>query len=341
VKKEFTYAKSGVDISKIKKAHKSIADSLRETFSNREGKFGKVLTEIGHYAGLIDIGNNKCLALHVDSVGTKVLVAQMENKYDTIGIDSIAMSVNDIICMGAEPIALVDYLGIVEPDKKIINDIMKGLVEGAKQSNTAIVGGETAVIKDVIKGMGKNGFDLAAMCVGIVDKNKIITGEYMMPGDVIIGLESSGIHSNGLTLARKVLPKKYYNELLKPTMIYVKPVLEIIKNCEVNGLANITGGAFSKLMRIGEKAGVGFLLDNMPELPKIFKLIQEFGKISDREMYRTFNCGIGFCIITPEHEYEKITQICKKHGIKTRKIGKILKEKNVKIKTLSGFISVL
>jgi phosphoribosylformylglycinamidine cyclo-ligase len=341
VKEEFTYAKSGVDISKIKKTHKSIADSLKETFSNREGKFGKVLTDIGHYAGLIDIGNKKCLALHVDSVGTKVLVAQMENKYDTIGIDCIAMSVNDIICMGAEPIALVDYLGIEETNEKIINDIMKGLVEGARQSNTAIVGGETAVIKDIIRGCGKIGFDLAAMCVGIVDKDNIITGEKIISGDIVIGLESSGIHSNGLTLARKVLPKKYYKELLKPTLIYVKPILEIIKNCEVHGLANITGGAFSKLMRIGEKARVGFLLDNMPELPKIFKLIQKIGKISDREMYRTFNCGIGFCVVVPESEYEKIYKICKKHGINTRKIGKIIKEKDVKIKTSPGFISVL
>jgi phosphoribosylformylglycinamidine cyclo-ligase len=341
VKKEFTYAKSGVNISKIKKAHKSIADLLKDTFSNREGKFGKVLTEIGHYAGLIDIGNNKCLALHVDSVGTKVLVAQIENKYDTIGIDCIAMSVNDIICMGAEPIALVDYLGIEEPNEKIINQIMKGLVEGARQSNTAIVGGETAVIKDLIKGIGKNGFDLAAMCVGVVDKDKIITGEKIILGDVVIGLESSGIHSNGLTLARKLLPKKYYKELLKPTMIYVKPVLEIIKNCEVHGLANITGGAFSKLMRIGEKTGVGFLLDNMPVLPKIFKLIQKLGEISDREMYRTFNCGIGFCVVVPENDSEKVIDICKKHGINARRIGRIAEEKDVKIKTSCWSINII
>jgi phosphoribosylformylglycinamidine cyclo-ligase len=340
VKKEFTYAKSGVDISKVKKLHKSMAESLKETFSSRDGKFGKVLTEIGHYAGLIDIGD-KALALHVDGVGTKVLIAQVLNKYDTIGIDCVSMCVNDIICVGAEPVALVDYIAVEEPNEKIINEIIKGLVDGAKQSNTAIVSGETAVMKDVITGIKGKGFDLAAMCVGVVDKNKIITGEMMMPGDVVIGLESSGIHSNGLTLARKVLPKKYYKELLRPAMIYVKPILEIIKNCEVHGLANITGGAFSKLMRIGEKADVGFLLDNMPELLKIFKIIQKLGKISDREMYRTFNCGVGFCIITPEHEYEKITQICKKYGIKIRKIGKIVKEKNVKIKTSSGFISVL
>lgn len=340
MKKEFTYAKSGVDISKVKKLHKSMAESLKETFSSRSGKFGKVLTEIGHYAGLIDIGD-KALALHVDGVGTKVLIAQILNKYDTIGIDCVAMCVNDIICIGAEPVSLVDYIAVEEPNEKIMNEIIKGLVEGAKQSNTAIVGGETAIMKDVITGIKGKGFDLAAMCVGVVDKDKIITGEKMIPGDVVIGLESSGIHSNGFTLARKVLPKKYYKELLKPTMIYVKPVLEIIKNCEVHGLANITGGAFSKLMRIGEKAGIGFLLDNMPELPKIFKLIQKLGKISEKEMYRTFNCGIGFCIIAPENMYEKINQICKNYRINSKKIGKIVKEKNVRVKTSSGFISVL
>jgi phosphoribosylformylglycinamidine cyclo-ligase len=352
--KEFTYAKAGVNISKIKKAHKTIADLLKETFSSRDRKFGRVLTEIGHYAGLIDIGNNKALALHVDGVGTKVLIAQALNRFETIGIDCVAMCVNDIICLGAEPVALVDYLAVEKLNDEMINEISKGLVEGAKQAEVAIVGGETAVMKDVITGIKGKGFDLAAMCVGVVEKDKIITGEKMRVNDVVIGLESSGLHSNGYTLARKVLFSKYKvhdfveelgkrigEELLIPTKIYVKPVLEIIKNCEVHGLANITGGAFSKLMRIGEKAGVGFLLDNMPELPEIFKLIQKEGKISDREMYRTFNCGIGFCVVAPESECDKVIDICKKYEIKARIIGKVVKEKDVKIKTSSGIISVL
>lgn len=340
MKEEFTYAKAGVDISRVKKAHKSIANLLKETFSSRDGKFGKVLTEIGHYAGLIDIGGNKALALHTDSVGTKVLIAQALNKFDTIGIDCVAMCVNDIICMGAEPVAMVDYLGIEEPNDEIINEITKGLIEGAKQADVAIVGGETAVVKDLIKGVEGKGFDLIGMCVGVVDKNKIITGEKIKPGDVVIGLESSGIHSNGLTLARKVLSSDN-EELLKSTLIYVKPVLEIIKNCEVHGLANITGGAFSKLMRIGEQANIGFLLDNMPGPQEIFKLIQREGNVSDREMYHTFNMGIGFCIVAPENETKKIVEICKKHEINAREIGKIVKEKDVKIKTPSGIISVI
>ena len=341
MKEESTYAKAGVDISKVKKAHRSIAEMLKQTFSSRDEKFGKVLTKIGHYAGLIDIGNNKALALHVDGVGTKVLIAQELNKFDNVGIDCVAMCVNDIICMGAEPVALVDYLAIEEPNDEMINEITKGLVDGAKQADIAIVGGETAVMKDVIIGVKGKGFDLAAMVVGVVDKDNIITGEKIKVGDTVIGLESSGIHSNGLTLARKVLSKDHYGELLKPTKIYVKPILEIIKNCEVHGLANITGGAFSKLMRIGEKANVGFLLDNMPEPQKIFKLIQKEGNVSDKEMYRTFNMSIGFCVVVPENENEKVIEICEKHKINAKEIGKIVKEKDVKLKIASGIISVI
>ncbi len=243
--------------------------------------------------------------------------------------------------MGAEPVALVDYLAVEEPNDEMINEITKGLVEGAKQADTAIVGGETAVMKDVIVGKETKGFDLAAMVVGVVDKDKIINGEKMKVGDVVIGLESSGIHSNGLTLARKILSKDHYEELLKPTLIYVKPVLEIIKDCEVHGLANITGGAFSKLMRIGEKTNFGFLLDNVPEMPEIFKLIQKEGNVSDREMYRTFNCGIGFCVVVPQKESERVMEICGKYKINAKKIGRLVEEKDVKVKTPSGIISVM
>jgi phosphoribosylformylglycinamidine cyclo-ligase len=169
----------------------------------------------------------------------------------------------------------------------------------------------------------------------------MITGENMKPADVVIGLESSGIHSNGLTLARKVIPKEQYEKILIPTKIYVKPVLDAIENCKVHGLANITGGAFSKLMRIGEHANVGFELDKMPELDETFKLIQKNSNISDREMYRTFNCGIGFVIVVPKEEQEKVIEICKKHDIKAMKIGKVTEERDVKIKLSSGVISVI
>lgn len=337
---EYTYAKAGVDIKKVKEAHKEIAEILKGTFSSRDGKFGKVLSEIGHYAGLIDIGNNNVLALHADGVGTKTLIAEAIKKYDSVGIDCVAMCVNDLICMGAEPVSMIDYLALEKTDERKISEIVKGLVIGAKEAGISIVGGETAIMPDVIKG-----FDLSAMSVGLIEKDKIITGEKIKVGDVVIGLESSGIHSNGLTLARKVLLSKYKvtdyipelkkslgEELLEPTKIYVNAVLEIIKKCEVHGLANITGGAFSKLMRIGKEAGVGFELENVPEPQPIFKLIQKEGNVSDKEMYRTFNMGIGFCICSPESESKKINEICSKNGVKSRIIGKVVDKPTVVIK---------
>jgi len=336
---EFTYAKAGVDIKKIKDAHKKIAEMLKETFSSRKGKFGKALSEIGHYAGLIDMGD-KVLALHVDGVGTKTLIAEEMKKYDTVGIDCVAMCVNDLICMGAEPVSLVDYLAMEKTDENKIEEIIKGLVAGAKEAGVSIVGGETAIMPDVVKG-----FDLSAMSIGVVEKGKVITGEKMRVGDIVIGLESSGIHSNGLTLARKVLLSKYKvtdnipelkrtlgEELLEPTRIYVKAILEILKKCEVHGLANITGGSFSKLMRIGKKAAVGFNLDNLPEPHPIFKLIQKEGRITDKEMYRTFNMGIGFCICSPESELKKISDVCSKNGIKSQVVGKVIDKPVVLVK---------
>ncbi|MEM1587906.1 MAG: phosphoribosylformylglycinamidine cyclo-ligase [Candidatus Bathyarchaeia archaeon] len=335
-----TYAKAGVDIEKVRKSHESIAKLLKDTFLLRRGKFGEVLIEVGHYAGLIDIGGNLALAMHTDGVGTKTLIAKAMNKYDSIGIDCVAMNVNDLICLGAEPIALVDYLAIDEPDEWVILEIMKGLVKGAEEAEAAIIGGETAIMPDLI-----NGFDLSAMSIGIVEKNKVITGKKISLGDIIIGLESSGIHSNGLTLARKVLLSKYNvkdyipelkstlgEELLKPTKIYVKPVLEIVKNCEIHGLANITGGAFSKLTRL--KNDAGFNLNSLPEPPSIFKLIQKFGAISDKEMYRTFNMGIGFCIVTLEEEYEEIKKICKKYNLNSWIIGEVIDKPGVFIKNI-------
>lgn len=210
------------------------------------------------------------------------------------------MNVNDVICLGAEPLALVDYLALQEPRPKLVTEIMRGLQRGAREANAAIVSGETAIMPDVVKG-----FDLAAMVIGLVRKDRLITGEQVQPGDVILGLRSSGIHSNGLTLARKVLLTNRFDtqvlyELLRPTRIYVNPILRLLRSkVRVHGLAHITGGAYSKLRRIGLQSRVGFVLDKLPEPQPIFRQIQSKGGISDREMYRTFNMGIGFLVICP------------------------------------------
>ncbi len=351
MKKGWTYAKAGVDRKKIRRAQRVIGDLLSTTFKHRHERFGEVLTEIGHYAGLIDIGHGKALAIHVDGCGTKVLVAQLMDKYDTVGIDVVAMCANDLICIGAEPLALVDYLAVQKPDERMISEIMKGLVRGAELAGVAIVGGETAVMPSVIQGAveGK-GFDLAALSVGVVEQKRVITGKAMRPGDAIIGLESSGIHSNGLTLARKVffeqknlsvhdtlpgLGRTLGEELLTPTRIYVKPVLEILKKVKVSALAHITGGGFSKLKRFEEYAEVGFNIE-IPKDQPIFCLIEKYGGISAEEMFQTFNMGIGFCVVVPKGNENQVLQICKKHKLGATVIGEISRKKGVNIKTTKG-----
>lgn len=342
--RRWTYADAGVNVKKIKSSQRDIAELLKQTFSNREGKVGTVLEEIGHYAGLIDIGKGSSLALHTDGVGTKVLIAQIMNKFDTVGIDCIAMNVNDIICVGAEPIAFLDYIALKRLDESLVREITKGLVTGAKEASVAIVGGETAIMPDVIEGEGDKAFDLVGMVLGAVDKRQIITGRNIREDDVLIGVESSGIHSNGLSLARKMLLSKYKiqdnimgldeslgEELLKPTKIYVKPVLEVLRKVRVSGLAHITGGGFSKLMRLVKGRDLGFRIDDMPEAPAIFELIQKEGRISKREMYRTFNMGIGFCVVAPSSESEIIENIFGEHNVKTYVIGQVVKGSGVYI----------
>jgi len=340
LKRGLTYAKAGVNLESVKKVHKELEVLLKKTYVTRSGGFGEVSLGAGHYAGLIGIGGEKTLALHVDGVGTKTMIASVLRKYDTIGIDCVAMNVNDLICLGAEPVALVDYLAVDRPDERIVKEILKGLVNGALEAGVSIVGGETAVMPDLI-----SGFDLAAMSVGVLDRGKEITGEKITVGDIILGLESSGIHSNGLTLARKALIPKFGlkknvpelegilgYELLKPTRIYVKPVLNVVKKCDVHGLAHITGGAFTKLRRLNPD--LGFKIDMLPELKPIFNLIKQIGNVEDREMYRTFNMGIGFCIIVSEDDAGKIEAELKEHHVACWQIGEVEKKPGVIVKDI-------
>lgn len=328
-----TYKATGVDVKKIKKSQASIGKIISSTH-----KLHKVKSGFGHYAGLVEIQPGTYLATHTDGVGTKVLIANMLGKYDTIGIDCVAMNVNDIICIGAKPISFVDYIAANQNNECVFIEIAKGLAHGAKKADVPIVGGETAIMPDLFVEK-KFSFDLAGMVAGLVQKDKIIFGDDIKAGDKIIGISSSGIHSNGYSLARKVLLKKYSikdkirglgrlgDALLMPTEIYVKPVLEIASKCQVHGLANITGGAFTKLLRLKK---TGFVLDTMPEPPKIMQLIEDLGVHRD-EMYRTFNMGIGFCVIAPKQETQRIISICKKHKMQSQEIGFISDKKGVYI----------
>jgi phosphoribosylformylglycinamidine cyclo-ligase len=333
--KKMTYRDAGVDIDKIRAAQKSIGGIISTT--HRFIKKGRVLSGFGHYAGLVKLGS-QTIALHSDGVGTKVLVAQLMNRFDTIGIDCVAMNVNDVICVGARPVAFIDYIALRQPNERLIEEIAGGLVEGARQSQMAIVGGETAVLPDVIAGEGENAFDLAGMVVGVVEKQ--VLGNSIRPGDVILGVESSGLHSNGYTLARKVLLSKYSvdenaehlvqtvgEELLAPTRIYVKPVMDVLKKVRVHGLANITGGSFTKLPRLNRK--VRYTLDELPAVTGIFKQIQVDGSIDIDEMYRTFNMGVGFCVIAPKAAADDIISIFAKYRMRCQQIGRIEKGSGV------------
>ena len=329
-----TYKKAGVDISKIKQSQKAIGKLIASTHNLQ--KKAKITHGFGHYAGIVEIPGGKLLATHTDGVGTKVVIANMMKKYNTIGIDCVAMNVNDIICIGATPISFVDYIAANKNNQSIFKKIVEGLVKGAKKSAMPIVGGETAIMPDVIEGKGF-AFDLAGMVVGLVEKRKLILGNKIKPGDAIIGIKSTGIHSNGYSLARKALLTKYSvkdkikgvgtigDALLKPTEIYTKPVLEMIQKCKVNGLAHITGGAFTKLLRLKE---TGYEIDSLPKIPPIMGLVEEQG-VKSEEMYKTFNMGVGFCVIAPKNEVVEIKEIFKKHKISSMEIGQIISKKGV------------
>ena len=301
---EMTYAKAGVDIDK---KSDSIAALVKHLAFRREG-LGAPL-EIGeHFTGLIDFGDT-ALTLCTDGVGTKLIVANEMRKWDTIGIDCIAMNVNDTICVGAEPVAFVDYIAIDRPNAEITSQVGEGLEIGARKANVTIVGGEVAVLPEIV-----NGFDLAGTCLGAVRKDRIVSGEDICPGDSLIGLTSTGVHSNGLTLARKIiesnevtmkdkiggLPREIGIELLEPTEIYVRQVLELLGDFRITGMANITGGGLRNLLRL--KNGIGFEIDDPVRSSPIFDVLQDLGGVSNKEMYQTFNMGMGFSIVAPEDD---------------------------------------
>jgi len=335
------YARAGVDVVKVRGIQRFMGAALGETFRIRTSGVGTPLIRIGHYSGIVDLGDGRALTLHTDGVGTKILVAQAMGRYDTVGIDCVAMTVNDLICLGSEPIALLDYLTLKREDDLLVREITKGLVAGAKQAGTPIVGGETAILGDMMKGIGGRAFDLASMGVGIVRKERIVDGSAIRAGDAIIGLRSSGLHSNGYTLARKTLfrehsptdfvselGKKLGDELLTPTKIYVRPILRLLEKLEIHGLAHITGGAFTKLTRLTGVRALSFRLEAVDH-PLVFDLISEEGKLTEKEMYSTFNMGVGFCAVLPPYQATEAIRMCRREGIEASIVGEIVKGQGV------------
>jgi phosphoribosylformylglycinamidine cyclo-ligase len=318
-----TYAQSGVDIH----AENRSIEAMKACFKGRRKGFGAPLTDIGHYAGLLDMGSF-ALAMTTDGVGSKVLVANILKKWDTVGIDCIAMNVNDLLAIGAEPIAFVDYLAVERIDPGQAAQIAIGLQRGAEISNMTIVGGETASLPEIIRG-----FDLAGTAIGVVDKDKVVTGEKISVGDVIVGAPSSGLHSNGYTLARRIIAQSRFTyfdqmpgsqrtigeELLVPTRIYME-ILELLSNCQVHGLAHITGSGLLKLRRLTD---LGFAIDDPLEPQPVFTFLAEAGKVEEAEMYRTFNMGMGFAVVLPEDEAERA---CRIMGSGSKVIGRIVEK---------------
>lgn len=319
--KGMTYSEAGVD---IELENRSIDAMKRRLTFSRKG-LGAPLTGIGHYAGLIDMGEF-AIAMTTDGVGSKILIANAMRKWDTIGIDCIAMNVNDLLAIGAEPLAFVDYLAVERVDPEVSEQIAVGLQKGAEISNISIVGGETASLPEMIRGL-----DLAGTAIGYVKKNRVITGEKIRVGDAVVGVPSTGLHSNGYTLARRIIESSGYTYfdtmpgdsrsigeiLLTPTRIYIE-VLDLLHKCDVRGLAHITGSGLLKLHRITD---LGFEITDPLEPQPVFRFLQELGRVDDAEMYRTFNMGMGFVVVLPE---EQADDACRIMGPGSKVIGRIV-----------------
>jgi phosphoribosylformylglycinamidine cyclo-ligase len=297
----------------------------------------KSVAPAGHYAAVLEVAPNLGIAIGTDSAGSKVIVAEQTGRFDTIGIDCIAMNVNDVVCIGATPIAMVDYLAVEQSDPEMLRQIAVGLAHGAQEAGIDIPGGELAVLPEVVKGHpSPNGFDIVGTAFGTVALDAMITGERREPGDVVIGLPSSGIHSNGYTLARRALGRLELDDkppvlggasvadvLLEPTVIYVRAVLDLLASdaVDVRGLAHITGGGVTNLLRLpGE---VGYELDDPLPVTPVFELIAELEDVPPHEMWEVFNMGCGFCVVVPAEHEATATAICAARHPGSRRIGTI------------------
>jgi phosphoribosylformylglycinamidine cyclo-ligase len=347
--KEFTYAGAGVDRGLRAKA-KGALRFLRKTYGF--SRYGGVVQL--PYGIIFPFRDGCYLDFVIEGVGTKVLVAQLANKYDTIGIDGVAMAVNDVIRSGARPLAVVDNIHAQVSDPVLVREWMKGIAKGAVEAECVVPGGEIGDVAELIRGLveGK-GFDMVFASVGEVSRDKIIYGRDVKPGDVVVGLRSSGIHSNGVTLARRVLFKcwggrydpfdvveplerELVYEVLEPTKIYVKPFLRVADEVRVKAAVHITGDAYLKFDRLALfSKGIGFEFDNFKPQP-IFEVIQRAaselgGKISDEEMFKTFNMGWGFAIVVEKQDVDKAVDVLERSGVHAEAIGRVTSARGIRI----------
>lgn len=321
-----TYKEAGVNIEEGYRSVKLIKEYAKKTMSEY------VLNGLGSFAGMVELpeGYKKpVLVSGTDGVGTKLDIACKKRKFDTVGIDCVAMCVNDILCHGAKPLFFLDYIACGKLEAEVSSDLVKGVAEGCIKSQCSLIGGETAEMP----GMYKEGdYDIAGFAVGIVDKDKIINGKDIKAGDKLIGIASSGVHSNGYSLIRKVFKnldedfngKAIWEELLTPTKIYVKPVLSLLEKFNIKGMAHVTGGGFyENLPRMLSEEGLSIVINkNSYEIPEIFKKLMELG-VKEEEMYNTFNMGIGFVLCVEEDEVEEVLKELSKQEEKAFEIGYI------------------
>lgn len=332
---KLTYRDAGVDIDAGNEFVNNIKANVKSTFIKG------VLGDLGGFGGMFELGSaykNPVLVSGTDGVGTKLKLAFMSNKHDTIGIDAVAMCVNDIVVLGAKPLFFLDYIGTGKLTNGIQSEVVKGIADGCKQAGCALIGGETAEMP----GFYSDGeYDIAGFSVGVVEKDEIIDGTKIEDGNVIIGITSSGIHSNGYSLVRKLffeklnwkldrnveeLGKTLGEELITPTKIYVKDVLALKENIQINGIVHITGGGFvENVPRILPEGLDAIINKDSYKVPAIFNLMQEKGNIDEHEMYKTFNMGIGLMVIIKKEEKEKALATLKELGEEAYEIGVITK----------------
>lgn len=320
-----TYKDAGVDIEEGYKSVKLMKEYASKTFTKG------VLNGIGSFAGMFEIGNsykNPVLVSGTDGVGTKLQIAFRIKKYDTVGIDCTAMCVNDILCHGAKPIFFLDYIACGKLEANVAADLVKGVSDGCRQSGCALIGGETAEMPGFYK---PGEYDIAGFSVGIVDKDKIIDGSTIKDGDVLIGLESSGVHSNGYSLVRKLIPdididfegRKIGEVLLTPTKIYVKTVQKVMEKFNIKGMAHVTGGGFYENVPRMFKGNFTAVIDKKSyKVPDIFKYISSLG-VPENQMYNTFNMGIGFVLCVDEKDAGGVMSAAEESGVKAYRIGRV------------------
>jgi phosphoribosylformylglycinamidine cyclo-ligase len=330
------YAAAGVDTHEADRGVGALVEVLRGI---DPGRTPLAVALPGHYASVLRIAPGLGIALATDSVGSKVIVAELAGRFDTIGIDCVAMNVNDLICVGAEPLAVLDYIAVERADSAQLRELAIGLRTGAELAGVEIPGGEVCQVPEVIRGHPSPlGFDLVGSAFGTVALDRIIDGASVRPGEAVIGLPSSGVHSNGLTLARRALLESgglsissapseldgatVADVLLEATTIYVRAILELLSSdVPVHGLAHITGGGLLNLLRIG--SGVGYEISAPLPVPPVFGLIAELGHVSPAEMWEVFNMGCGFCAIVPADHAPEAIALLERHHPGTALIGRV------------------